>query len=118
MKKLKNFTLGIFIFMILSHVYNNFFTMGMLIGTYKNKNFINSPTGPNNPDKLYIQENNKFSSESWGRGTYKISYSIRGTTIELKDFNGGPYSTSIERIWYGKPKIIIFSDLGHYYQKE
>lgn len=117
MKKLKKLMLVIFILMILSHIYNNFFTNSMLIGIYKNKNFARSPIEPNIPDKIFILENNKFSSEYFGKGTYKISYSIRGTEITLNNFNGTPYETSIQRIWYGRPKIIIFSDLGHYYEK-
>ncbi|RFS16900.1 hypothetical protein [Emticicia sp. C21] len=115
---IKKIIIVIVIFYVLSHLYNNFFTPGMITGTYKNTNFAQSPIAPNRPDRLVLHKNNTYSSEYSGKGIYKISYSIRGTKITLSNFIGMPYETSIERIWYGKPKIIIFSDLGHYYNKE
>ena len=101
--------------LILSYIYNNFFTQQMLIGTYQNRNFINSPVGPRIPDKLVLHENSKFSSNYWGNGIYKISHSLMGTNIYLDCDNS--FHTTIKRTWYGKTKIIVFSDLETYYEK-
>lgn len=127
------------LFYLLSHLYNHFFTSGMITGTYVNCNYESSPVAPNQPDTIQLFENGQLVSSSYGKGAYDVSYSMKGTSIHLtfkprkldvpplpvkevpENLTYGqpiePVYTYITRIWYGKPKIILFEDLGHYYKK-
>jgi hypothetical protein len=107
---------------IISHLYNNFFFESMIIGKYANKNFKYRAIAevPHIPDTLYLDLNNKYISKYWGKGTWSITHSIEGTYIRLESYEkefGPSISTYFSRIWYGKPKIIMFMDLNHYYEK-
>ena len=90
----------------------------MLTGVYININYENSPAveTSRNLDTLYIYEDNTFSSRYYGNGKYNLSYSLKGTEIDLKYKSSG-YNTFVTRGFLGKPKIILFSDINHYYVK-
>jgi len=99
--------------LLIAHGYNNFFTKGMLIGIYINQNYSYSSNLveiPLVPDTLSLFKNNQFVSNYWGKGTYKIFYTVRGTNIELfykYQFGKAGYKTSIERLNFGRPKVIL-----------
>jgi hypothetical protein len=118
------------------HSYNHFFTNGMLLGKYVNRNYEDDFIGyiPHIADTLIIKENNQFESPYYGKGTYKLTYSLGGTKIELHysdgysstNINGEKvtlsdeenFTTSISRIWFiGNPHILLFEDLNQYYEK-
>lgn len=102
---------------ILLYSYNNFFTKGMLIGTYINKNYEHSIFGAHYQDTLKLLSNSQFKSSFWGgTGQFKISYSIRGTEILLNSSNS--LSTYVTRGFFGKPRIVIDRDLNNYYLKQ
>jgi hypothetical protein len=111
------------VLLILFHIYNNFFTKSMLIGLYENKNYKYTPFLPDIPydaDTLILLENNKFISSYFGKGNYKLLYSIKGTEIDLSynyEFGTAGLNTSIRRLGFGKPKIILFELENHYYEK-
>lgn len=116
---MKKGLIALFIVVLFTFLYNNFFTKGMLIGVYANKNFKHSPIGPNIPDTIVLYENNRFVQSYMGNGSYKISFSIKGTKILLDydDVTATDFYINISRIWFGKPKIIFFKDTGHCYEK-
>lgn len=103
--------------------YNNFFTKEMLIGSYVNKNFNYSPylvEIPYVPDTLTLYKDNQFVSNYWGKGSYNIFHTVKGTEIELTynyKFGKAGYRTFIKRLDLGKPKIILNIDRNHYYEK-
>ncbi len=106
--------------LFLTYLYNNFFTTRMLIGTYVNMNYKNSIEDPNIPDTLILLQNNTFSSQYFGTGKYSLSYSISGSKLNLifddviHQINIHP---NIKRINFNHTKIILCSDLNHYYEK-
>ena len=108
---------------VICYAYNNFFTKGMLTGSYINQNYHYSPNKveiPYSPDTLSLFKNNQFVSNYWGKGSYNIRYTVRGTEIELiynYRFGKAGYRTSIKRLDFGTPKIILDIDRNHYYEK-
>jgi len=122
MKKV-TFTISIILIIvfIFSYLYNNFFIRKSLVGKYANTNFNYPPViaeVPYEPDTLILYTNNTFESAFLGNGTYKISYYINGTKIDLtQDRSGTSFNTSISRLYFGKTKIILVKDLNHYYEK-
>lgn len=108
----------------------------MLLGKYVNRNYRDGFIGyiPNIADTLVIKENNQFESPYYGKGTYKLTYGLSGTRIELhygdgysstningekvKTSNEESLETTINRIWFvGNPQILLFADLSQYYEK-
>lgn len=111
---------SIVLFSILAYsVYSTYIPKYAISGVYKNVNYENSSSFLNKMDKLTLNSNNTFKSESFGTGTYKIEYSINGTRIDFKPtFELGiNLKTSISRTWTGAPRILLFKDLSHYYIK-
>lgn len=103
-----------------SYLYNNFFTIGMISGTYVSNNTQPILEGPYDSYTLVLFDDNKFISETWGEGTYQLNYSIRGTQIDLNanDASGmGGFNSHLERSFYGKPRIVLFRDLNFYFEK-
>lgn len=101
------------------HFYNNSFTDSMLEGTYVNRNYQYEgilPDIPYEEDTLVLLPNNRLYSSYWGQGTYSIIHSIIGTQIDFTS-GGGARITSISRLNYGNPKIILFEVKNHYYEK-
>lgn len=105
---------SLLVFLVYS--YSNYFTIGMVKGIYVNKNYENSYFGANFLDTLNLFENNQFKSGFWGVGHYKLSYSLRGTSIKLYSKNS--LITKVYRSWFSKPRIMIMKDLDNYYEKQ
>ncbi len=118
------------------YVYNNFFTSKALLGKYVNRNYGYEFTvgTPHISDTLIIKKDNQFESPYYGKGKYRLNYTLGGTKIDLDygegyssmDINGEKitvsneesFSTHINRIWFvGNPRIILFEDLNQYYEK-
>ena len=61
--------------------YNHFFTNGMLLGKYVNRNYGDDFIGyiPHIADTLLLKENNQFESPYYGKGAYKLIYDLVGT---------------------------------------
>lgn len=78
------------------------------------------PDIPYVADTLTLFKNNRFESSYWGKGSYKIIYSLDGTKIQLTyryKFGLAGYKASIERLNWRTPKIILDRDRNHYYEK-
>ncbi len=120
-KKYAKVILVFLIILFINYFYCNFFTSNMLVGDYYNINYENSPAveTSKNSDILSLKGNNTFYSNYYGEGSYKINYSILGTTIKLY-YNSGSavIKKTVKRNWFGKPKIIMFEDINHYYKKK
>lgn len=120
-KKKKPIILIVIAICILSYVYNNFFTKSMLLGRYVNTNYEYGPflaDVPYNEDNLMLYADNHFTSNFYGSGTYKLAYSIRGTEIILIYHAGSAsYRLPIHRNYFYKIKLVIHSDMNHYYGK-
>ncbi|MEN8123131.1 MAG: hypothetical protein ABFS35_22525 [Bacteroidota bacterium] len=95
----------------------------MIVGTYVNNNYNEKPFYveiPYNIDTLRLFDNNRFTSQFWGKGTYELFYSFKGTQINIKykyEFGDAVSSNNIKRYFFGKPKIILVKDLSYYYEK-
>lgn len=116
MIKFKFFYVLIFCLSLL-YLYNNFFTTYNITGVYINRNFEESPIMPNFHDKLILKSDGTCYSSYFGNGKYFIEYNLKGTEITIKSDNDY-IKTYITRNWYTSPKIIIFRDLNHYYEKK
>lgn len=104
---------------VLGYCYNNFFSTGILEGTYVNRNYGYHFIGhiSDVPDTLYLKKDNHFESPFYGKGKYTLKYTLGGTKINLH-YGEESVSTYINRIWFiGNPKIILFEDLNQYYEK-
>ncbi len=118
-KKLFKFFIGIF---FLGYIFNNFFTEGMITGEYVSNNTKSLLEGPSRSgEKLFLLDDNKFESDTWGNGTYKLKYTFGGTRIDFTynyEFGRAGYLTSINRSYFfGKPQIILDRDLEFYFEK-
>lgn len=109
--------------LLVSGLYNNFFTRGMLVGVYVNRNYQYKPFLTEIPyvsDTLQIFEDGKFFSPYWGVGQYELSSTLVGTKIRLRynyEFGKASFNASVERKLFGNPKIILSKEQNHYYEK-
>ena len=113
----------VLLIIISAYIYNNFFTGGIIVGKYVNRNYSNPSTGaemPNVKDTIILFSNGKFDSQAWGKGTWLIKYGIKGTTIAFSysdKFGQAVFETYIQRLNYNHLKIITNDDLDQYYEK-
>ena len=97
--------------------------MIMVEGIYLNTNYETSDAidTPHQTDTLILFEDNTFKSNYWGKGTYKLTYSYRGTELNLfyeYQFGKGIFVARITRDWFSSPRIILEKHLNHYYKKQ
>jgi hypothetical protein len=75
---------------------------------------------PHKSDTLILKSDGTFSSGFYGNGTYNIDYGILKTKIdwnyEYEMGKAGHHAYFSNKI-YENPKIILNSDLNHYYEK-
>jgi len=113
MKK-KNYLIILALFVIYN-AFNNYIFQFMLVGTYKNVNFKGSPAFPRSPDTLILYGNNKFYSAKLGHGNYSLNHGFFSTNISFRGNDN--INTFVSRTWLGIPKINMFFDLDHFYEK-
>lgn len=115
-----NKILIICILLISFYLFKNFLSSNMIPGTYVSNNKESLMDGPDFGDTLKIYNNNRFESQTWGNGTYKLKHSLKGTTIHLTykyEFGNAGYEMNINRTLFGKPRINLNSDLEYYFEK-
>jgi len=99
---------------IFSH---NFFTNQMIAGSYVYNFPVAVADGPRQGDKLLLNNDGSFQSDTWGNGTYKLS----GSELKLSYTTAGgkaSFTSTIYRPYFwGKPRIEIEPDLGHFFKK-
>ena len=103
--------------------YKNFISQGSVVGGYINKNFDYQGVLSDIPyqtDTLMLLSDNTFTSSYWGKGTYKLKYSLTGTKIELiyrYQYGLAGFSTTVTRL-HGVTPVIILDELhNHYFEK-
>lgn len=75
---------------------------------------------PHKSDTLILKSDGTFSSGFYGKGTYTIDYGILKTVIDWNyDYEMGKaqHHTYFSNKIYENQKIILNSDLNHYYEK-
>ncbi len=115
----KRISIVLISFLIAYNTYFTYLPKCSIWGEYLNTNYENSPIFLNKMDKLKLNSDNTFESESFGKGTYDIEYSLKGTLINFEPTYemGINLNTRISRTRMGVPQILIFKDLSHYYVK-
>jgi hypothetical protein len=75
---------------------------------------------PHKSDTLILKSDGTFSSGFYGTGTYNVDYGILKTEIVWNyDYEMGKagHQTYFSNKIYENPKIVLNSDLNHYYEK-
>ena len=112
--------LGVF---VVYECYKNFISQRSLVGGYINKNFDYQGVLSDIPyqtDTLMLLSDNTFTSSYWGKGTYKVKYSLTGTKIILiyrYKFGLASFSTTVTRLQGVTPVIILDELHNHYLEK-
>ena len=115
-----NKILIICVLLIAFYLFKNFLSENMISGIYISNNQKTLIDGPNFGDTLKILSNNRFESQTWGNGKYKLKHSISGTKINLSykyEFGNAGYEMNIYRTFFGKLRIDLNSDLEYYHEK-
>ncbi|MBQ0909947.1 hypothetical protein KBJ98_14635 [Flavobacterium sp. F-328] len=102
------------------YLFKNFLSKNMISGTYVSNNKQSLIDGPNFGDTLKIYSNDRFESQTWGNGKYKLKHSLTGTNIQLNyrfEFGEASYEMNIYRSFFSKPRINLDSDLEYYFEK-
>jgi hypothetical protein len=98
-------------------------TKKSVVGTYVNTNYENKTCcleSPHKVDTLKLKSDGTFSSGYYGNGTYDINTGLLNTEIDLHykyEFGNAGYYTSFNNKIFERPKIMLNSDLNHYYEK-
>lgn len=108
---------SLIILIVMSIMYDNIYTIGIVSGEYTYNFPLGGPDGPNQGDKLLLKKDGTFQSDTWGEGTYKIN----GTNLDLSykyEYGRAGYKMMICRSFYwGKPRLSIIRDLEYYFEK-
>ena len=98
-------------------------TKKTVVGTYLNTNYENKTCcleSPHKADTLKLKSDGTFSSGYYGNGTYVINFGVLNTGIDLHyeyEFGKAGYYTNFTNKMFEQPKIMLNSDLNHYYEK-
>lgn len=102
---------------LISILYDNFYTVGMISGKYVYKFPLSRPEGPREGDKLQLNKDGTFQSDSWGEGTYKIVGSALDLTYHDQLGRAGYQMTIYRPFFWGIPKICVDRDLNYCFEK-
>ena len=105
---------------IVLYLFKNLLTEKMISGTYVSNNKQSLIDGPSFGDTLKIYDNNRFESQTWGKGTYELKHSLVGTKIDLiykYEYGNAGYEMNIYRTFLGIPRIDLDRDLEYYFEK-
>ncbi|MDO1445189.1 hypothetical protein Q0590_02950 [Rhodocytophaga aerolata] len=125
----------IILFIALSIVYDEIYTIGMISGTYVYNFPVAGAEGPSRGDQLTLKKNGQFESDTWGNGSFAIDGSAlvlsyndlpQEGSFQLEDslvsyqYPGGDVSVTFplyRPLFWGRPHISVFRDLNYYFQK-
>ena len=115
---------GILLVVMLIFFYKNHISTDDIIGKYVNNNTEPLLDGPKEiqkgVDTLIIMKDNKFSSKTWGDGTYIIKSSLMETKIDFKytySMGKAGYEAIVSKPLFNKTKIWLNYDLNFYFEK-
>ena len=100
-------------------IFNTYFPSWLITGSYKSSIVDQFATGGiENDENLEIYGNGKFKGDTWGEGIWKIEHGFNGTRINFT-FNNEGYNTYFYRkMFFSKPRIVIFRDLNSEFLKD
>lgn len=115
---------GVILGLISISFYKNHISTDDLIGKYVNNNTEPLLDGPRpiqeRIDTLTIMENNTFSSQTWGDGTYVLESSFVEARIDLTysySMGKAGYEMSVTKPLFGKTRVWLNHDLNFYFEK-
>lgn len=99
-------------------LYNTYYPSWFIVGSYKSS--IDDPfatDGIRDNETLEIFSDGTFKGETWGQGTWKLQHGFDGTRIDFT-FNGEGYNSYFyRRMFFSRPRIVIFRDLNSEFVK-
>ncbi len=100
-------------------IFNNYYPTWLITGSYTSSIVDQFATdGIGNNEKLEIYSDGTFIGDSWGQGTWELEHGIKGTRINFK-FSNEVYNTYFyRRMFFSKPRIVIFRDLNSEFLKD
>ena len=103
----------------LMFISNTYFPSWLITGTYTSSiddSFATS--GIDDNESLEIFNDGTFKGDTWGEGTWKLEHGFRGTRIDFS-FDNESYNTYFyRRMFFSKPRIVIFRDLNSFCKKD
>tara|TARA_B100001173_G_C15842857_1_gene485399 strand:- start:388 stop:741 length:354 start_codon:yes stop_codon:yes gene_type:complete len=103
----------------LMFISNTYFPSWLITGTYTSSiddSFATS--GIDDNESLEIFNDGTFKGDTWGEGTWKLEHGFRGTRIDFS-FDNESYNTYFyRRMFFSKPRIVIFRDLNSEFLKD
>jgi len=98
-------------------IYNTYFPSWLITGEYKSSisnAYCNQGISDN--ESLILYENGTYKSDSWGKGKWKVEHELKGTRIEFYNENYNTYF--YRKMFFSKPRIVIFRDLNSEFIKK
>jgi hypothetical protein len=109
--------LSLIILITISILYDNLYTTGIISGEYTYLFPLSGPEGPQEGDKLTLNKDGTFQSDTWGNGTYEIK--CAEVDLSYKTQRGrARYTMTIYRPFYwGEPRLSVIRDLNYSFEK-
>ncbi len=100
-------------------VLNTYFPSWLITGSYTSSVVDQFAAGGiDNNEKLEIYADGTFKGDTWGQGTWNLEHRLKGTRIDFT-FNNEGYNTYFyRRMFFSKPRIVIFRDLNSEFLKD
>ncbi len=99
-------------------IYNSYYPSWLITGSYTSS--INDPfatDGIGDNESLEIFNDGTFKGDTWGAGTWKLEHEFKGTRIEFRFNNEGNNTYFYRRMFFSKPRIVIYRDLNSEFLK-
>lgn len=107
---------GIILAMGLLFIFNSYYPSWLITGSYTSSISNTFATnGIENNEKLELFEDGTFKGDSWGEGTWQLEHGLKGTEIKFTfgAFNEEGFSSYFYRkLFFSKPRIVLFRDLN------
>ena len=99
-------------------IYNTYFPSWLVTGKYTSSIEDSFATdGIEDNESLELFNDGTFKGDTWGEGTWKLEHGFKGTRIEFSFGHEGYYTYLYRRMFFSKPRIVIFRDLDSEFLK-
>ena len=103
----------------LTYIFNVYFPAWLITGSYTSSVEDTFATwGIDDNEKLEIYSDGTFKGDSWGEGTWKLEHGFKGTRIDFRFDDSGVHTSFYRRMFFSKPRIVIFRDLNSEFLKD